>query len=184
MAPSVWGDRLGDEGGVAECCETDPEDTRLVLGHEGGMRASSASRVLPEPPGPLRGEEPRSTLDASRVPRRARGSLPTKELAGRGRFVFEIVLSGGKEPSPSWKMGTASVDVFEPVLAEVDDQLSSATNFAGCCGENDLTSVGESRGHAGSEVNVVADIALAPLRAVCPCAGRPGHGSGRTRAPQ
>jgi hypothetical protein len=35
------------------------------------------------------------------------GSLPTKELAGRGRLVFEIVLSGGKEPAPSWKIGIA-----------------------------------------------------------------------------
>jgi len=25
-----------------------------------------------------------------------------KELAGVGRFVFEIVLSGGSSPAPSW----------------------------------------------------------------------------------
>ena len=45
------------------------------------------------------------------------------------------------------------------MLAEVDDELC-VHKLRGCCGENDLTSVG-GRGHAGSEVNVVADIALA-----------------------
>jgi hypothetical protein len=33
---------------------------------------------------------------------------PTNELAGRGRFVFEIVLSGGNRSSPSWNTARAA----------------------------------------------------------------------------
>ena len=84
------------------------------------MAASSASRVLPVPPGPVRvtRRAPPSILartSSSSV------SLPTKELAGRGRFVFEIVLSGGNEPSPSWKIENRFLDVLQAVLAEVGE---------------------------------------------------------------
>ena len=63
--------------------------------------ASIARRVFPEPPGPV--------SVSRRAPLRSRAStsstsrpLPTNEFAARGRFVFEIVLSGGKLPSPNW----------------------------------------------------------------------------------
>ena len=64
--------------------------------------ASSASRVLPEPPGPLRvtSRVPPRACDAPRASSRSR---PTNEDAGRGRFVFEIVFSGGKLASPELK---------------------------------------------------------------------------------
>ncbi len=65
--------------------------------------ASIASRVFPEPPGPVRvtSRAPASIRESTAS---TSASLPTNELAGLGRFVFEIVLSGGKEPFPSWKI--------------------------------------------------------------------------------
>jgi hypothetical protein len=62
--------------------------------------ASIDNRVFPEPPGPVRvtRREPRTSSTTSAASR----SRPMKLDAGRGRFVFEIVLSGGKTPSPSW----------------------------------------------------------------------------------
>ena len=74
-----------------------------------------ARRVLPEPPGPVR-------VTAALFARAARAPWPAlapahEELAGRGRFVFEIVLSGGKAP-PSWRWGPA-LEVLQAVLAKV-----------------------------------------------------------------
>jgi hypothetical protein len=67
--------------------------------------ASIATRVFPEPPGPVKvtRRAPSSILESTSS---TSPLLPTKELAGRGRFVFEIVLSGGKVSSPSWKIET------------------------------------------------------------------------------
>ena len=94
------GDRLRNERRVAERGQSDPEDTRLVLGHELDA-ASMASRVLPVPPGPVSvtRRAPSSNRESTSS---SSSSRPTKELAGVGRLVLEIVFSGGKEPSPSW----------------------------------------------------------------------------------
>ena len=100
------GDRLRDERGVAQGGEPDPEDACLVLGDECGSRLEREPG-LARAPGPGQRDESSSLLDQGEDRLRARASLPTKELAGRGRFVFEIVLSGGKLSSPSWKMATA-----------------------------------------------------------------------------
>jgi hypothetical protein len=72
---------------------------------------SSARRVLPDPPAPesVRRREPFRTRPSSSFFSR---SLPTKEEAGRGRFVFEIVFSGGKRSLPSWKSATGSAKSF------------------------------------------------------------------------
>ncbi len=68
---------------------------------------SIANLVFPDPPGPVR--------VTSRAPARTRAttsatsrSRPTKLDAGRGRFVFEIVFSGGNDSPPSWKIHTGS----------------------------------------------------------------------------
>ena len=73
--------------------------------------ASSASRVLPEPPGP---ESVRSLVPFPSRPTSSSRSRrrPTKEEAGRGRLVFEIVFSGGKRSEPSWKSATGSSKSF------------------------------------------------------------------------
>ena len=63
--------------------------------------ASTARRVFPEPPGPVRVRS-RAPLSIFASTAEISCSLPTNELAGRGRFVFEIVLSGGKVFGPSW----------------------------------------------------------------------------------
>jgi hypothetical protein len=73
--------------------------------------ASIASRVFPDPPGPvnvIRRAPSRRRLTTSVTSR----SLPTKLDAGRGRFVFEIVFSGGNDPSPSWNSDTGSAKSF------------------------------------------------------------------------
>ena len=46
-------------------------------------------------------------------------SRPTNELAGRGRFVLEIVFSGGKRSVPELVDRDRRGEVLEPVLAEV-----------------------------------------------------------------
>ncbi len=94
------GDRLADEGGVSERGEPDPEDARLVGGDEGGG-GLERQPGLAGAAGPGEGDRraPASILASTSASSRSR---PRKELAGRGRFVFEIVLSGGKLPSPSW----------------------------------------------------------------------------------
>ncbi len=55
-------DRLGDECRIAERGKADPEDTRLVLGHEGGRRLDREPG-LPGPAGAGEGDEPRAALD-------------------------------------------------------------------------------------------------------------------------
>ena len=118
-------------------------------------RPRSPAASCPCRPGPV-------SVTGARRPRRARApqqfaSRPTNELAGRGRFVLEIVFSGGKRASPSWKIGTGSRDVLEPVLAEV--------------GQLDPRRARPSRGETtwppcaaaamrAREVDVVADVAL------------------------
>ena len=80
--------------------------------------ASIASRVLPEPPGPGQRDETRAVAKRGDAPRRRSRSRPTNDDAGRGRFVFEIVFSGGNAPSPSWNSETGSSKSFNAVLAE------------------------------------------------------------------
>src|SRR5438046_1588823 len=73
--------------------------------------ASRASRVFPEPPGPVsvRRRVPfRSCSTTSSISR----PRPTNELAGRGRFVFEIVFNGGNESLPTWKSAIGSETAF------------------------------------------------------------------------
>ena len=59
--------------------------------------ASIASRVFPVPPGPVKvtSRAPSRTSATTSPTSRSR---PTKLDAGRGRFVFEIVFSGGNAP--------------------------------------------------------------------------------------
>ncbi len=97
------GDRLGDEGVDRAGRRARPRRRLPCTRARASSAASSASRVLPVPPGPVSVTRRAPSLDPrEQRPRASSASLPTKELAGRGRFVFEIVLSGGKLPSPSW----------------------------------------------------------------------------------
>ena len=78
-----------------------PRKRRFGIRGRASPADSSASRVLPAPPGPdsvtnLAPFRSSETTSATSRP------LPMKELAGRGRFVFEIVFSGGKRTCPSW----------------------------------------------------------------------------------
>ena len=113
-------DRLRDERGVAQRGEPDPEDAALYAGTSVDA-ASSASRVLPVPPGPVSvtRRAPSSIRESTSA---SSPSRPTKELAGRGRFVFEIVLSGGKRAVPELEDRDRLGDVLQPVLAEVGER--------------------------------------------------------------
>ena len=107
----MWSARPSFAPSVCAICSVTSEDSRTEARptqktpalYEGTRvaAASMARRVLPEPPGPVsvRSRVPRSNVASTSESSR---SLPTNELAGRGRFVFEIVLSGGKLSSPSW----------------------------------------------------------------------------------
>ena len=88
--------RLRDECRIAERGEPDPEDAGLELGNERGPQPRSQAASCPC----LRARSkstrraPSSTRDNTS---NSSSSRPTNELAGRGRLVLEIVLSGGKE---------------------------------------------------------------------------------------
>ena len=106
MAPSVCEIvSVTSAGSLSDASPT--QKTPALNSGTSSAAASIASRVLPEPPGPesVTSRLPSLSSDTTSSVSRA---LPTNELAGRGRFVLEIVFSGGKDPSPSWKMGTAS----------------------------------------------------------------------------
>jgi hypothetical protein len=109
LGQSVFGperlrNRLGDKHWISDRREADPEDARAEFRDE-ACRGLDPQTRLARATGPVsvsrrapsrRSEETSSTSF----------SLPTKELAGRGRFVLEIVLSGGKDSDPSWKIQT------------------------------------------------------------------------------
>ena len=120
--PSVWAIVSRHERGVAERGEADPEDARLVRRERASAAASSASRVLPEPPGPVSVTRRAPSSSEREHVVRARAPVPTNELAGRGRFVFEIVLSGGKLLVAELEDRDGSVDVLQAVLAEVGER--------------------------------------------------------------
>ena len=93
------GDSLGDERRIAERGKPDPEDAGLVLGNERRGRLDREPR-LAGAAGARERDEPGAFLQA-RQHLSSSSSRPTNELAGVGRFVLEIVFSGGKEPFPS-----------------------------------------------------------------------------------
>jgi len=72
---------------------------------------SIASRVFPEPPGPDSVTRRASSCSSPMTSDTSR-SRPTNDDAGRGKFVFEIVFSGGNRSSPSWKIHTGSAKSF------------------------------------------------------------------------
>ena len=76
------------------------QKTPALYAGTSSVAASRARRVFPEPPGPV-SVSSRVPARSSRTTSSRSRSRPMNELAGRGRFVFEIVLSGGKLLSPS-----------------------------------------------------------------------------------
>ena len=93
------GDRLGRPGRRRAVPPGRSRTRRPEVGH--GCRDSTASRVLPVPPGPERVTRRLPLRQAQELA--PLSALPMMGTRGRRRFVFEIVFSGGKRPSPSWK---------------------------------------------------------------------------------
>ena len=66
--------------------------------------------------------------------------------------------AAGSSPSPSWKSRVGTVEVLQPVQAEVDERLAVEERGRGR-GEDDLAAVCE-RGHPRAAMHVDADVAL------------------------
>ena len=124
LAPSVCAivsERARDPGARRARPRRRPPCTRA----RASEAASIASRVLPVPPGPGQSDESRPA--STRESTSASSALAADEGARRmGRFVFEIVLSGGKRPSRAGR-SKRLVDVLEAVLAEVAQALVPAS---------------------------------------------------------
>ena len=118
LAPSVWA-IVSETSAGSRRASSPTQKTPALYSVTIEAAVSMARRVLPEPPGPVsvtRRAPPATRASTSSSSR----SRPTKELAGRGRLVFEIVFSGGKEPVTELEQGDRS-DVLQPVLAEIDE---------------------------------------------------------------
>ncbi len=120
LAPIVWAMVSEHEAGIAQRCEPNPVDAGLSeLGDElrGCLdrkpclaRATPAARVTRRA---AVSEQRDDLFDSPALPCPRTSWLP-------GRFVFEIVLSGGKRsPLPSWKIHTGSAKVLQPMLPEI-----------------------------------------------------------------
>ena len=88
-------DRLGRRA-PGRAARTEPtQKTPALNAGTSSAAASIASRVLPEPPGPVSVTQPRTVREHRDAARRAPARGRRTSDAGRGRFVFEIVFSGG-----------------------------------------------------------------------------------------
>ena len=85
-------------------------------------------------------------------------ALPTKEEAGRGRFVFEIVFSGGKRSLPSWKSATGSSKSFR--RCSPSSVRSPSTSARVAARHDDLAAVARS-GDPRGPVELAPGVALA-----------------------
>jgi hypothetical protein len=116
------GDRLRDEGGVAERGEPNPEDARLVLGDEGrgGLERKAG---LARAAGAGQGEQARALLDPGEHLMEL--ALPADEGARRAREVrVRDRLERREAAFPELEDGNRLGDVLEPVLAEVEERVS------------------------------------------------------------
>jgi hypothetical protein len=93
--------------------------------------------------------------------------MPTNELAGRGRFVFEIVLNWGEGLAAELVDGDWVGNVLEAMLAEVCE-LEAYEHVTRRLAHDDLTAVPRG-GDAGGEVHLLADVALAAETRLAVC---------------
>ena len=108
--PQSLRDRPRDERGIAQRGQAHPEDAGLVFGHQlCGSFDREARLARAARPGEC--HETSAVLEARKRPLELVVSADERARR-RGRFVLEIVFSGGKETSPSWKIGTASAMSF------------------------------------------------------------------------
>ena len=149
-------DRFRHERGISERRKPDPEETPALNCGTSVAAASMENRVSPVPPGPVRVRRRAPPLIRESTSCSS-ASLPRKLEAGLGRFVFEIVLSGGKLPTPELVDGDSLLDVLELVLAEIGER--SVYEPCRPLGEDNLTAVTRG-GDASGKVDVVSDIAL------------------------
>ena len=143
--------------------------------------ASSARRVLPAPPGPVR-----VTSRCSRSSRRislSSASRPMSRDGGAGRFDALSDRNGGNTAVPSWNSFSRFAEVLEPVHAERGALERLAEQRPRALGEHHLSSVSrgaDPRGpvHVEAHVAVVVDLRLAGVDP-----HPDGHGSARRALP-
>ncbi len=168
-------------------------------GRPGAVATSTASRVLPLPPAPVRVSSRAPPSCSSAVSSATSPSRPTIWVGGTGRLLgVPRVRSGGNpdgRPSiTSWCSRSGLRDVLEPVQAEPADRHAvrhPAGHPGRRVGQHDLTAV-RAGGDPGRQVHVHADVAV-----LVPCgltgvqahpdphapAVRPGVGSQRALRP-
>ena len=142
--------------------------------------ASMASRVFPEPPGPVSvrsrtpPRRPRTTPSSSR-------SLPTNVLGRTRQVRVRDRLQRRERAFAELEDHHRPVDVLQPVLAEVDERVRCGER-GGRCRDEDLAAV--TRGREARERSGRRPRST-PLRsrAACPCGRRCGHGWARARGP-
>ena len=110
MAPKVWATVSTTRAG-SRSAASPIQKTPFLNSGTSSAADSIASRVFPEPPGPDSVTSRAPSCSSSTTSDTSR-SRPTNDDAGRGRFVFEIVFSGGKRSVPSWKIQTGSLKSF------------------------------------------------------------------------
>ena len=167
-------DRLGDESGIAQGGEPNPEDACFVVRDERGRRFEREPS-LPRAAGTREGEQARSLGDPGedflQLP------LPADEGGGRaGKVGVRNRLEGREARVSELVDGNGLGDVFEPVFPEFGER---AVDELGCClGEDGLPTVAGRR-KTGGEVHLLAHVPLvAQTRLACvqanPNADRPG----------
>jgi hypothetical protein len=151
------GDRLGDESGVAERGEPDPEDARLVLGDE---RSGHLEREPSLPRAAGAGEADKARAASDTVENLLELPLAADEGARRAGQVRVRDRLKRREGAPSeLEDPHGHGDVLQAVLAEIGEREARVEKIPGRLGDDDLTAVSGGC-DAGGEVDVVADVAL------------------------
>ena len=168
-------DRLDHERRIAQRREPDPEHPRLELRHELRGRLDRQPR-LPRAARTGQRHEPRAVPHQRRDLRDLR-SRPTNDDAGRGRFVFEIVFSGGNASGAELEQTHRLVDVLQAVLAEIAKLVPSTSSRVA---RERSTCPPWPALDPRRRVHVRAHVALGGHDRARPCAHPCGPGSGRS----
>ncbi len=151
---------------------------------------ATASRVFPDPPGPVSVTSRQRSSASIRCSSASSPSRPTIAVAWGGRWVRPPgVRSGGNcsaEPGRAQLgQGHRLRKVLEPVPSEVGEDGAvrqvSGDELPGGLGQHDLSAV-RGGGDAGGEVDVDADVAVVVRGRLARCAAPCGHGAAHPAA--
>ena len=155
FAPRVWAIVSVTSAGSRRAASPTQKTPALYSGTS-VEAASSASRVLPEPPGPVSVTSRAPSSIRARTASSSR-SLPTKELAGTREVRVRDRLEWGEALVAELEDGDRVLDVLQAMLAEVGER--AVDELGRCLGEDDLPTMA-CRGDTGGEVHVLSHVAL------------------------